>query len=97
MSEFDLAAADLVANLGSGGTYTQAGVRYSLDVFIERSVDTIDEFGNVVVLDRAAFIASSKLPVEPLSGDTIEVDGTTYRVERRVEDDGHMITLALSL
>lgn len=55
-------------------------------VIIDRDVDIFGEHGEIVGRRDTATIPSEALPKK---GDALTVDGRSYLIDSRIEDDGH--------
>lgn len=93
---FDIAASISVGFFGSELTYTQDSVPKEFNIQIERNLQIIDEETGAGQYINAAIYANSEFPFsKPLEGDTITAPDRTWKVIRKVMDDGHISTLEI--
>lgn len=93
MSYDDLArgvAGALSGVFGSTFTFERANVlRDEVRAVIRRDVETVDEGGQVAMLDYVIRIAHSDAPIVPQRGDTLAQGMTIYTLGRRLLDNGY--------
>jgi hypothetical protein len=83
---------------GTTGTYTQSGTDYSLVVIVDTALSVYPDLmtSSVSADDFEIEFYTSDLPVTPDRGDTVTVDGVTYRVVNRIDNDGFWTKLAVT-
>lgn len=93
---FDLAASISVGFFGETLPYTQNGDTQDVSISIERNLQILDEETGAGQYINAAIYSNAEFPFDkPLDGDTIAAAGRTWKVLRKVADDGHVTTLEI--
>jgi len=63
--------------------------RSDVRAVIRRDVETVDESGQVLMLDFVVRIAHTDAPIVPQRGDTLSQGFVTYTLGRRLLDNGY--------
>lgn len=95
MSVFDTAAKSMVRIFGADAWYTRSGEpAEKVRVEIRKDLKVIDSETGLARYVKVASVVASDFPYDsPLKGDTIEIDDTTWTVERIIEDDGTVLMI----
>jgi hypothetical protein len=67
-----------------------------ITAIIRRDVETVDESGQVLMLERTVRFAKKDLPFTPKRNDIIESGAERYVIGRRLSDDGFSIEYEIS-
>ena len=83
-------ASTLTGVFGDLFTFERENVhRSQITAIIRRDVETVDESGQVVMVDHVARIARQDVPFLPKRGDTLCDGTTTYTLGQRIQDDNY--------
>ncbi|ALO46576.1 hypothetical protein [Pseudohongiella spirulinae] len=93
---FDLMSQTAVAAFGGALEYTQSTNKQSFQILIERNLEIIDDDTGAGQYINAAVWANVDFPFsKPVDGDLIVAPDRTWRVVRKVSDDGHVTTVEI--
>jgi len=93
---FDLAASISVGVFGADLTYSRGAETHIVRILIERNLQIVDEDTGAGQYINAAVFANAEFPYDkPLDGDTITAPDRTWKVLRKVSDDGHVSTVEI--
>ncbi len=92
---FEEAAEDILAEMGSAGTYTApGGAPVSCTLILEHDVETVPPSIDAQTWDRSTTIEVllSEIGAEPEKGGVFETGGAAYTVVRIIGNDGQFAT-----
>lgn len=95
---FAQAAADILGSaLGKDAAFTAAagGAASDCRALLSRNLEITDTYGSVIEVAIAIDLPREVAGL-PERGATVVIDGTTYRVERVVRYDDHLVTVSCS-
>ena len=97
MIDFGLPAELLVSSLGGPLPYTQDGTTETFPIHIYRSLQVVDEETGAGQYLTVASYANSEFPFSEIKdGDTIEKDSRTWKVLRKLSDNGALTIVELA-
>lgn len=86
------AAGTLTGVFGNVFTFERPNeFRSQITAVLRRDVETVDESGQVLLIERTIRIASKDLPFRLKRGDTVCDSETTYTIGRCLTDNGYFV------
>lgn len=89
---FDAFGQDIASTLSGvfGGAFTFVRPHEhssEITAVLRRDVETVDENGQIAIVQFAVRFAVQDVPFRPKRGDTVTKDGETYEIGRRLSDN----------